>query len=140
MNAKQYLSKLSINRLKIEQLKQQIDELEDTLCSVKAAGYSVDKVKATKSNNAYNAVDKLIDLKEETEKEIAAATEFRLRSINQIQQLSSDRYIAMLYDKYVEELEYKEIHYKTRWSYRAMFDIHKKALTEFENKFSELLQ
>lgn len=146
MTAKDYLNQIRLLDVKIRQKQEEKEYLESVASGNHSPALSKDKVQSSiQGNKMENAVIKYADLEKEIDQMILDLVILRHKIIDQIQQLTDEKYVELLQLKYVGKLEGKDVHYlrleeiactmkKSNgmpYSYEHIRSLHGKALQEF---------
>ena len=132
METKQYLNQIERLDRMIQNKLSEIYQLKAMASSV-SVSYDGDRVQSNSSKDRLgNTVVKIIDLERETDLLVDDFTQKRNHIIEQIDNMADIDYYHVLSLRYVSRNTFEEIASKTHWSLRKVFDLHKKALSEFE--------
>lgn len=80
------------------------------------------------------AVDKYVDLERKINNMIDRMTDLRHEIIEKIQQLNDERYVQILYKRYVEFKSFELIACELKYDYKWTCRLHGYALQEFEKE------
>ena len=135
MTAKDYLRQIGRMSERIRQRQRELDDLRRNRIYMRATDYSGVKVQSSPAQDgSTRQSDRLIDLERDTERLITEFANARHKIIGQIQQMS-DIDCAILYRRYVEEMDFTEISEDINISYYWVSHLHGDALKRFEEKF-----
>ncbi len=140
MKAKEYLQKLKrLDTIINQKIKEQAD-LRHMSTSIGSFDYSKDRVRTSPSGDASytKAINRIIDLNEEISREIDIYADEKHRIINQIQGLSDEKYIDILYKRYVEFKKFEVISIEMGFTYQYTVELHGYALQDFERTYKNL--
>lgn len=143
MTAKEYLMKLKILDVKINQKLEEISALRASLKSISSVNTTEERVKGGSSAGDARFVRTLakIDKMEyKVDEEIDRFVDEKHKIINEIQELSNPLHIDILYKKYVEFKRLEAVAVELDKSYQYIVEVHGYALKEFANKFATLLK
>ena len=136
MTAKDYLKQIGKFDTIINQKKQEIDSLASNRVLVPGISYSAEKVQTSPDGTGFaGQSDKIIDITRKLLEEILDLQNQKQYIIDQIQQLSTQEYINILYQRYVLGADFEEIAYKAGYTYNYTCKLHGQALKEFEKTF-----
>jgi len=137
MKAKEYLHKLQRLDTVINQKLNELSDLKAMLTSVGSTDYSKERVQTSLSGNApfVKIIDKMSTLEEEINAEIDRFVDEKHKIINEIQSLNNDKYIEILYKKYVEFKSLELVSTEMNYTYQYIVLLHGYALEEFHKKF-----
>lgn len=133
MNAKEYLEQIESLTIRIEQMENRLECMRETAGGAAAIRY--DKVNVQVSVQADAIERNVLKLMEMEEKIFAEKT--RLESMRntiteQIQHLDDDRYVKILFKRYVELKKFHVIHVEMKYDYDYVRVLHGEALGYFE--------
>lgn len=133
MNAKEYLEQIESLTIRIEQMENRLECMRETAGGVAAIRY--DKVNVQVSVQADAIERNVLKLMEMEEKIFAEKTRLEsMRNIitEQIQHLDDDRYVKILFKRYVELKKFHVIHVEMKYDYDYVRVLHGEALGYFE--------
>lgn len=132
MTAKEYLLQARRLKLLISQKQEQIAEVR-AMAEKITAGTNGERVQtSTTSNKVESAAIKLVSLEEEL---LAMRMQYIAKMdeiIARIQSLSDTRYIAILYERYVNNMSFEQISCALGYDYKWTCRLHGYALQEFD--------
>ena len=133
MNAKEYLEQIESLSIRIEQMESRLDCLRETAGGAAAIQY--DKVNVQVSVRA-DAIEhnvlRLIEMEEKIFAEKVRLESIRNTIMEQIQHLDDDRYVQILFKRYVEQKKFYMIHEEMGYDYDYVRVLHGEALGYFE--------
>lgn len=133
MNAQKYLQQIKVLDTKIKQKEEQIEYLKAASSSAGAIRYDKDKVQTSCSDSKLeNIVIQYMQLEQEVEEQKLHLEKVRGVIINQIHELFDDRYISVLFKRYVEVKSYELIAVEMNYSFDYVKELHRDALEEFK--------
>ena len=138
LTAKQYLDQLRVIDTKINQKMEELADLMTAATSTGAIDYSKDRVQTSPQNAQENRICKYVDLDAEINREIDEFVDIKHRVTKEIQELNVDYYIKILFKVYVQYKTVKDAANEIGLSYQYVRDLHKKALTAFEELHTDL--
>lgn len=140
MKAKEYLQRLKRLDTVINQKIKELEELRTMSTSVGGVDYSKERVQTSPSQDApfTKIIYRMIDLDEEINREIDNYVDEKHRIINQIQGLENEKYIKLLYLRYVEFKKFEEIAIEMNFTYQYTIELHGYALKDFEETYKNL--
>ena len=127
---KEYLRQLKTASIKIEQKEDELERLKAAAESISANNES-ERVQTTPKDRVSEDVARIMDLKEEINRDIGELLILKNKIINEIQSLDSPVYIDILYKRYVEYKTLEEIAVEMSYSYGYIKRIHGHALLAF---------
>jgi hypothetical protein len=136
MTAKEYLSRLHLIDVCINQKIRELDDLRASTLRVGGVDYSGFKVVTSPKSEAAFArnVERAVLLDEEINREIDEFAEEKHRIINEIHQLDNLEYVRILFKVYVEFKKLEEVCVDMGYSYRHITRLHGYALKSFGEK------
>lgn len=135
MKAKEYLKQVELLDVKIRQKKIELAGLKEDATCTGAFDYSAEKVQTSaKADSMSNKVAKYVDLEKEIHEDIERFTELKHKVIGQIHMLDDPKYINVLFKKYIEYKDLKEIAKELDYSYDHIRRVHGWALLDFQRK------
>lgn len=140
MKAKEYLQRLKRLDTVINQKIKELEELRTMSTSVGGVDYSKERVQTSPSQDApfTKIIYRMIDLDEEINREIDNYVDEKHGIINQIQGLENEKYIKLLYLRYVEFKKFEEIAIEMNFTYQYTIELHGYALKDFEETYKNL--
>jgi hypothetical protein len=135
MTAKQYLSRVRILDIKINNKISELSMLKSKSTSLQAVVINDDKVQTSPAlDRLGNDVSDILELEEEIHKEIKRYNDLKHKIINEIHSLNNRLYIEILYKRYVEFKSLEEIAVDMNYSYEWIKHNHGYALLNFNKK------
>lgn len=139
MTAKEYLKQIKIKNAVINNKQRQKDDLREMLFSFGGCGTG-ERVQSSPDPDKLGTLYSRIDEKErEIESDIDKLIDFKFKVIGQINELTDDRYVTLLYKRYIEFAKWEEIAVSMGYDMRSIYRLHGEALQMFSNKFSTIL-
>lgn len=138
MQAKQYLKELKRLDTCIRQKLQEKAALYTS--TMGAVRMDADRVQTSGSKDVIpDLVQRILHLEAEIDKQIDDFTDRKHRIINQIQRLTNETYVSLLYKRYVEFKRLEEIAAEMNYTYLYVRKMHGYALKEFQQIHKEVL-
>ncbi len=136
MKAKEYLQQLQWLDTIINQKIKEVSDLRLKSQSIKTINYSKKRVQTSPSRDApfVKLIGRIVDLETEINAEIDVFVDEKHKIINQIQKLGNADYISLLFKRYVEYKNLKQIAIEMNFSYNYIKRLHGYALRDFKNK------
>ena len=138
MTPKEYLSQIRCLDEKLKHRKQQIEEIKTKCICVSGIDYSKDKVQTSNGNGQERLLVKYLDLIKELEVDLLA---FRIKQTNiirEIEELSNEKYMRLLYSRYVQYRSLEQIAVEMHYSFIYVRRMHGEALEMFRKEVMEL--
>ena len=134
MTAKEYLNSLKCLNAMIRQKTEELEDLKAKSLSIKAIDYSGERVDKSRSVNApfVKILDKIVDLSNEIAQDIEKLVMQQHKIIDQIQELKNNKYVDILYKRYVQFKKFERIALEMNYDYEYIKHLHTDALYEFE--------
>jgi len=138
MTAKEYLNQIKHHDIKIRNITEEIARLEDI------ANRTTTSIVANKVQTSFDkskrerAIDSIIDLKEKRTEMIIKSEELRVEVMCKIHKLTNDKYIEILYLRYIEGMLISDIANimvkpdGSEYNTDHLFRLHGKAIKAFE--------
>lgn len=137
MTAKEYLSQLKKDRVRIDKLLEKKEVLFSRATKT-THSMMVEKVQISgKSDMVADNVIKSIEIGEEIEELVYDYIQRKHDIIDQIQSLSEVNYIDVLFKVYVQGMDLKTAAKQMNKSYAYVKELHKRALIEFGKNYVE---
>jgi hypothetical protein len=133
MNAKEYLEQIESLSIRIEQMENRLECLRETAGGAAAIRYDKINVQVSVQADAIERnVLKLIEMEEKIFTEKVRLESMRNMITEQIQHLDDDRYVKILFKRYVECKKFYVIHEEMGYDYDYVRVLHGEALGYFE--------
>lgn len=136
MKAKEYLGQIGRLDTVLKQKKKELAELRLMADGISSIDYSKERVQGTSSKKApfEDPLEQIDKLEREIITETVSFANEKHKMINQIQQMPAEKYIRILYDKYIDQKSLVEIAAEKNYSYEYICSLHGEALKEFEKE------
>lgn len=139
MNTQRYLQQIKILDTKIKQKEEQYLEVYNAAISVGAIQYDKEPIQGTKTHDrTERLVCKYLDLEEQITEQKFEFHVLKNKIVDEIQELSDDRFINVLYKRYVEYKSYEEIAKEMHYSFDYIKELHRYSLKAFDSKYPTL--
>ena len=135
MTAEQYLQRIRILDVQIQQDMEQLDELKNRARGVTAIRYDKDKVQTSPSDRLCSDVCSIVTLNDRINAEIDHLYDAKQRIITQIRGLDDAVYIQILYKVYVQYKTLKVAGMEIGIGYTTVLQKHRDALIQFASKY-----
>lgn len=138
MTPKEYLNQIRCLDEKLRHRKQQIEEIRTKCESISGIDYSKDRVQTSNGNGQEKILVKYLDMVKELEADLLL---FRIKQTNiirEIEELSDERYMRLLYSRYVQYKSLEQIAVEMNYNYFYIKHIHGEALEQFRKEVMEL--
>lgn len=133
MNAKEYLEQIESLTIRIEQMENRLECMRETAGGAAAIRYDKVNVQVTVQADAIERnVLKLMEMEEKIFAEKTRLESMRNIITEQIQHLDDDRYVKILFKRYVELKKFHVIHVEMKYDYDYVRVLHGEALGYFE--------
>lgn len=132
MTAKEYLNQIREKNVAVNRMIRQKENLEGMLYCIGSPGTG-EKVQTSKSgSNRYEELfAKISEKEDEINKKVDDLVDLKIRICEQINELSDDVHISILYERYIEMKSWNTIADDLGYNPRYLFHIHGAALNEF---------
>lgn len=139
MKAKEYLGNLRALKIKIDQKKTQLKELELMRGSIGSFDYSKERVQTSADGNQVeNNTIKLLLLESEIKDDMIAFEFEKDKTIREIHALRNAEHIKLLFKRYVEFKRLEQIAVEMDYTYQYIRELHGYALQDFETTYTNL--
>lgn len=137
MTGKQYFIRVANAIKSLEALQKRVSELKECATTIGSFDYSKEKVQTSPQNYQEEKVVKILDSIREYDSQISVYADLILEAEKRLSSLSKKQYSEVIRMKYLENerLSWDEIGDRMKYTGIGARDIHKKALTEFEERF-----
>lgn len=138
MTAKEYLGKIRLLDTRINKRLDDIAELREKSLNIKAVNTECEKVQGGKTSSDAGFVScltKISELEEQVKEEIEYFISEREKIVCQILELNNDKYIEILYKRYVEFKKLEVVADEMGYTYQYIVLLHGYALRSFYKKF-----
>lgn len=136
MTTKQYLNQVRILNIKIDHRIKQAEEIKQKAFMLSAVDTTKDKVQ--NSNTEYTAlhfIEKYVDMMRKIDEMIDRYVDLKNEIITKIDSLEDERYVEILYYRYIDGLLFSEIALKMNYTKDHVWRLHRYALQEFERLY-----
>jgi len=141
MTAKDYLEQIKRKDTIINNMIREKEYLYSRALCVQGIRYDRDRVQTSVRPDQMGDMLARVDQKEEEiNRKIDELTDFRLKAIGMINSLGDDRYVSILYKRYVNYETWEKIADDLGYTDRHALRLHGEALDEFSKKYSEELE
>ncbi|MCQ2743502.1 MAG: hypothetical protein MJ230_01720 [bacterium] len=141
MKAKEYLKQIKILHNQLNQKKQELQDLKDSIADVSATVIDdMPKTFSAKSVSGANFEKKVVwavELENVINAELEKYTSEKHNVINQIQKVGNPVYAELLYKRYVKYEKFEKIAKDMNFEYSWIRHLHRKALEMFEKVMEE---
>lgn len=140
MTAKEYLQQVKVKDARIRNLQRDIAALRWLMFSLGNSSVEGERVQTSPDPDKFGTLYSKIDGKErQIVESIDDLVDFKLRVTEEIGQLKDDRYIDILYRKYILCQSWKEIATEKEYSIRYAQNLNGQALLEFAKTYADML-
>ncbi len=139
MTAKEYLQQVKRKDAAINNLRRDKEGLISMMYSLGGAGEG-ERVQSSRNNDKFGTLYGRIDEKErEITEKIDTLVDFKLSVSDRINELSDERYIAVLYKRYIQYHSWEQIAVDMQYNMRYLFHLHGQALAEFAKLHDDVI-
>ena len=132
MTTRQYLNQIRLLDVQINHRIKQADDIRAKAFLLSAVDTTKDKIQTSPSSDAgLRYVDRYVDMEREIDALIDKYIDIKNRIIGEIHALEDERFVRVLYYRYVEYLTYNDIAERMNYSKDYVFRLHREALQEF---------
>lgn len=140
MTAKEYLQQVKIRDARIQNLQRDKETLRQMMFSFGGAGDG-ERVQSSRDNDKFGTLYGRIDEKErQITDAIDELVDFKLKVSKEINDLEDERYIIVLYKRYIQFDSWERIAVDMGYNMRYVQQLHGQALIEFKKKHKEIIQ
>lgn len=141
MNAKEYLEQIETLDIKIRQMEEQLECMRETAGGAAAIRYDKENVQVSVvSDIVERNVIRLIEMQEKIFAEKVRLEALKNTIVEQIQSLDDNRYIQILYLRYVKQEKFLDISKQTDYDYDYVRVLHGEALGYFEMRYQQFFK
>lgn len=139
LTARRYLEQIQEFDIYINQDLERLEEMKVNACSTGGIDYSAERVQTSPSGDSLcKAVTNYVDFNEQINRKIDKFSDAKEQIIKQIRGLHNARYSQVLFKVYVQFKSLKVASGEMGMSYQYVRNLHKKALTRFEETYDDL--
>lgn len=135
MTTKSYLQQIERLDKMIQNKLMEIYQLKTMACNVTVSNEKERVQTSGDKDRLGTIVAKIVDLENETDRLVDSFVEKRNKIISQIDSMENLDYYHVLSMRYVSRNTFEEIASETNWCLRNVFNLHGKALLEFERLY-----
>jgi hypothetical protein len=140
MTAKEYLKQIEALDIKIRQKQDQLDCLKETAGGNAAIRYDKLNVQITVAPDMMERnVLRMVELEEKIWADKLKMETLKDQIIDQIQSLEDERYIDLLFRRYVKYQKFEQIALDMSYDYVYIRELHGEALGAFEQEYKDIL-
>ena len=140
ITAKEYLEQVKVKEAVIKNLERDRTNLVAMMYSMGGAG-SGERVQSSKDPDKFGTLYGKIDEKErKIADEIDKLIDFRLKVSGEINEIEDERYVELLYKRYIEHESWEAISIDMQYNTKYVMKLHGCALQEFQSKFNDMLE
>lgn len=138
MTAKEYLNQIREKNAAVNRMIRQKENLKGMLYCIGSPGTG-EKVQTSKSGSSrYEELfAKISEKEDEINKKVDDLVDLKIRICEQINELSDDIHISILYERYIEMKSWNKIADDMNYNVRYLFHIHGAALNEFYQMYEQ---
>lgn len=138
MTAKEFLGQIKQIESMIKQKKRTLEEMQQSAIGGGSCSGFNEKVQHSISGDRMGrAVDEYVDLEREIERDVLCYWKKKNEIINVIHSLKDDRYIRILYAKWVEDKRLEEIAVEMNYYFGTIRKLYWKAMRDIEKRIEK---
>lgn len=137
MTTKEYLNQIERLDKMITNKLSEIYQLKIMACSITVSGDSERVQTSGNQDKLGSTIAKIVDLERETDKLVDSLVDKRKEILKQIDNMKNIDHYDVLHKHYVERRTFQDIADSENWSIRQVFNIHGRALQEFEKMYGD---
>lgn len=135
MTTKEYLNQIERLDKMITNKLSEIYQLKIMACSITVSGDSERVQTSGNQDKLGSTIAKIVDLERETDELVDSLVDKRKEILRQIDNMKNIDHYDVLHKHYVERRTFQDIADSENWSIRQVFNIHGRALQEFEKMY-----
>lgn len=135
MTTKEYLNQIERLDKMITNKLSEIYQLKIMACSITVSGDSERVQTSGNQDKLGSTIAKIVDLERETDELVDSLVDKRKEILKQIDSMKNIDHYDVLHKHYVERKTFQDIADSENWSIRQVFNIHGRALQEFEKMY-----
>lgn len=140
MNAKEYLRQIELLEIKIRQKEDQLECLKATAGGAAAIRYDKLNVQITVAPDMMERnVLQMVELQDKIFEDRCRMEHLKDQIIDQIQALDDERYVDLLFRRYVKFQKFEQIALDMSYDYVYIRELHGEALGAFETQYHNIL-
>jgi hypothetical protein len=137
MTTKEYLNQIERLDKMITNKLSEIYQLKIMACSITVSGDSERVQTSGNQDKLGSTIAKIVDLERETDELVDSLVDKRKEILSQIDNMKNIDHYDVLHKHYVERRTFQDIADSENWSIRQVFNIHGRALQEFEKMYGD---
>lgn len=137
MTTKEYLNQIERMDKMITNKLSEIYQLKIMACSITVSGDSERVQTSGNQDKLGSTIAKIVDLERETDELVDSLVDKRKEILRQIDNMKNIDHYDVLHKHYVERRTFQDIADSENWSIRQVFNIHGRALQEFEKMYGD---
>jgi hypothetical protein len=137
MTTKEYLNQIERLDKMITNKLSEIYQLKIMACSITVSGNSERVQTSGNQDKLGSTIAKIVDLERETDELVDSLVDKRKEILRQIDNMKNIDHYDVLHKHYVERRTFQDIADSENWSIRQVFNIHGRALQEFEKMYGD---
>lgn len=137
MTTKEYLNQIERLDKMITNKLSEIYQLKIMACSITVSGDSERVQTSGNHDKLGSTIAKIVDLERETDELVDSLVDKRKEILRQIDNMKNIDHYDVLHKHYVERRTFQDIADSENWSIRQVFNIHGRALQEFEKMYGD---
>lgn len=137
MTTKEYLNQIERLDKMITNKLSEIYQLKIMACSITVSGDSERVQTSGNHDKLGSTIAKIVDLERETDELVDSLVDKRKEILRQIDNMKNIDNYDVLHKHYVERRTFQDIADSENWSIRQVFNIHGRALQEFEKMYGD---
>ena len=137
MTTKEYLNQIERLDKMITNKLSEIYQLKIMACSITVSGDSERVQTSGNQDKLGSTIAKIVDLERETDELVDSLVDKRKEILSQVDNMKNIDHYDVLHKHYVERRTFQDIADSENWSIRQVFNIHGRALQEFEKMYGD---
>ena len=137
MTTNEYLNQIERLDKMISNKLSEIYQLKIMACSITVSGNSERVQTSGNQDKLGSTIANIVDLERETDELVDSLVDKRKEILRQIDNMKNIDHYDVLHKHYVERRTFQDIADSENWSIRQVFNIHGRALQEFEKMYGD---
>ena len=138
LTGREYLEEIRSIDMRLRSDERRVAKLQQDMCSLQAIDYSKTRVDGGVPVNIDDKLARIDEIIQKINREWAMLLDKREQAVGLIRQLDNLRYQDVLIERYVNNKKWEQVATDLKLSWKAIFNIHKRAIKDFEKKYTEV--
>lgn len=138
LTGKEYLEEIRSIDMRLRSDERRVAKLQQDMFSLQAIDYSKTRVDGGVPVNIDDKLARIDEIIQKINREWAMLLDKREQAVGLIRQLDNLRYQDVLIERYINNKKWEQVATDLKLSWKAIFNIHKRAIKDFEKKYTEV--